>query len=111
VSDNWSPDEQLDTETYEAWDEDLDEQDEVEPDAVGNPEGDRSLDRQLTVDETELSELGSKLDDPERMATLEGGMDDPDGILPDAGTDASRDDGWDLDAGDRLTPDEDYDDD
>jgi hypothetical protein len=102
-TDDWSPDESLDVETYESWDEALDRQDEVEPEAPDNPEGERSLDTQLFVDQTEVDELGAALDDPEHLAVLEGGIDDPDGTgLIDDGP-PGDDEGWDLDAGDRRT--------
>jgi hypothetical protein len=100
VSDLWSPDESLGSEAYESWDEELDREDEVEPDRIDNPEGERALDRQLVVDQSELAELGVGLDDPERMAVLDGGIDDPDGIGPAGDGTRSEDDGWDLDAAD-----------
>jgi hypothetical protein len=99
---DWSPDEPLETETYESWDEDLDAGDEVTPDAVDNAEGERSLDRQLVVDDSEVDGLGARLDDPERMAVLDGDMDDPDGLETDGADGAARrqadEEGWDLDA-------------
>jgi len=105
---DWSPDEALETETFEAWDEALDAEDEDTPGLVGAPEGERSLDRQLFVDEAEIEEAGIALDDPERMAVLDGGIDDPDGIdvrYADAGT--SQEQGWQLDAGDDAEEDDD----
>jgi len=104
-SNDWSPDQSLDTETYEGWDEELDAEDEVMPDSVGDPEGERSLDRQLYVDDAEVDELGAALDDPEHMTVLDGDIDDPDGIEP---TDGGRpvpadEEGWDLDAEERVT--------
>lgn len=104
---DWSPDEPLDTETYESWDEDLDARDEITPDDVLDAEGERSLDRQLLVDDAELEEIGAQLDDPERIAVLDGGMDDPDGLEADGVDAGSRrradQDGWDLDAEERET--------
>jgi hypothetical protein len=104
---DWSPDEPLDTETYESWDEDLDARDEVTPDDVDDAEGERSLDRQLVVDSAELEELGGQLDDPERMAVLDGDMDDPDGLEAEGPVEGSRpradQAGWDLDAEERQT--------
>jgi hypothetical protein len=94
---DWSPDEASETETYEPWDEALDEQDELAPDGTGNPEGERSLDRQLTVDDAELDELGARLDDPEQLALLDGGIDDPDGGGAEARRGRQDDGGWDLD--------------
>jgi hypothetical protein len=106
-SDDWSPDESLGTEAYESWDEDLDARDEVMPDAVGDAEGERSLDRQLVVDDVEVEELGAQLDDPERMAVLDGDMDDPDGLEAEGVDGGSRrrvdEAGWDLDAEERHT--------
>jgi hypothetical protein len=107
-TDDWSPDEALDTETYESWDEALDRQDEVEPDRPDDAEGERELDTELFVDQAEVDELGAALDDPEQLAVLDGGIDDPDGVgVPNNGTGddatADTDAGWDLDAGDRRT--------
>jgi hypothetical protein len=99
---DWSPDEPLDTETYESWDEALDEEDELEPAASG-AEGERSLDRQLVLDEAEVGEAGVGFDDPELLAVLDGGIDDPDGVgVAPGGKRLLDGDGWDLDAGDRL---------
>ena len=103
MSDSWSPDESPENEAYEAWDEALDEEDELQPDAPGDPEGERALDRQLVVDEEELSEIGAELDDPEQLAVLEGGIDDPDGIGPERSSQPTDDAGWDLDAAERRT--------
>jgi len=104
--DEWSPDEALGSEAIEPWDEALDAEDELTPGAFGSAEGERSLDRQLVVDEAELSEAGAALDDPETMAVLDGGIDDPDGVdrVGTAGGRPSRpeDAGWDLDAEERL---------
>jgi hypothetical protein len=96
----WSPDQPLETEAFEGWDEALDAGDEGEPEGLAPSEGERSLDRQLFVDQAEEDEAGVGLDDPERMAVLSGGIDDPDGIET-APLDAERrpgDEGWDLDA-------------
>jgi hypothetical protein len=97
MSDSWTPDESLGSEAYESWDEDLDEEDALDPGRPGNPEGERSLDWQLVEDRREAAELGTELDDPERMVVLDGGMDDPDGIDPVLAL-RPDDDGWDLDA-------------
>lgn len=101
MTDSWSPDEPLGTEGYESWDEALDDEDGLDPGARGNPEGERALDRQLLVDRREVEELGAQLDDPERFATLEGGIDDPDGADIGANPESADDEGWDLDAGER----------
>ncbi len=104
---DWSPDEPLDTETYESWDEDLDARDEVTPGDIHDAEGERSLDRQLVVDDAEVEALGVQLDDPERMAVLDGDMDDPDGLEAEGVGGGSRrgadQEGWDLDAEERQT--------
>ena len=102
-TEDWTPDESLETETYDTWDEELDEQDVVTPDATGDPEGERSLDRQLLVDSAEAEEAGVQLDDPERLAVLDGGIDDPDGVGIPKGGQQADDEGWDLDAEERLT--------
>jgi len=89
MSSEWSPDEALDG------------IDELEPDLLDRPEGERALDLQLVVDERELEELGAALDDPEQFAVLDGVMDDPDGLgAPTASKRARQTDdhGWDLDA-------------
>ena len=96
----WSPDEPLDTETFEAWDEALDGVDEVELDLFDRPNGERALDVQLVVDERELEEVGADLDDPEQFAVLDGVMDDPDGLGAATASKLARetdDEGWDLD--------------
>ena len=103
MSDSWSPDDSPENEAYEAWDEALDDEDELRPDAPGDPEGERALDRQLVVDEEELSDIGAELDDPERLAVLDGGIDDPDGIQPGRASHSADDEGWDLDAAERRT--------
>ena len=101
-SGDWSPDEPLDTETYESWDEALDQDDELDPDGL-DAGAERSLDRQLFVDDAEVDEAGVGLDDPELLAVLDGGVDDPDGVGVAPGDSRLADrDGWDLDAGDRL---------
>jgi len=103
TSDQWSPDEALDAESVEPWDEALDSEDALEPGAEGLPDGERELDRQLFVDDAELEELGARLDDPEQEAVLlEGAMDDPDGAGgPVRARVALSDLGWDLDAAER----------
>jgi hypothetical protein len=103
-SDEWSPDDAPGTEAAEPWDEALDSEDELEPHGSLGAEGERSLDRQLVVDQAELDEVGAGLDDPERLAVLDGGIDDPDGIEGPGGQGARADDaGWDLDAEERQT--------
>ena len=100
-NDEWSPDEQLGTETFEQGDEALDDKTELDPDFLEALELDPALDPTLQVDDRELEEAGVELDDPEAMATLDGGIDDPDGLGgPDTAkrTRSADDEGWDLDA-------------
>ncbi|MGA2307729.1 MAG: hypothetical protein ABSH29_26600 [Acidimicrobiales bacterium] len=99
-SDDQSPDEPLGTETFEQGDEALDEQLRLDPDFLEDLERDPSLDPTLLVDDLELEEAGAKFDDPELIATLDGGIDDPDGVGAPQGGDRRTDDeeGWDLDA-------------
>ncbi|MDQ3896326.1 MAG: hypothetical protein M3326_03575 [Actinomycetota bacterium] len=105
---DWSPDEPLGTEAFEAWDEALDADDEADPEGRDRSEGERSLDRQLYVDEAEVDEAGVRLDDPERLAVLSGGIDDPDGLDAASSPIAPRlgDEGWDLAAEQDLGDDE-----
>jgi hypothetical protein len=80
MSDEWSPDEPSGTEAFDEGDEALDEESRIDSEFLEDVEQDPSIDPTLLLDERELEEAGSKLDDPERMATLDGGIDDPDGI-------------------------------
>jgi len=89
----------LGTETFEQSDEALAEGTRLDPDYIEKIEDDPSLDPREQVDELELAEVGAVLDDPEDIASLAGGMDDPDGIDPSARIRRDSDgDGWDLDA-------------
>ena len=100
-NDEWSPDEPLETETFEQGDEAFDEASRIRPSEVEDVERDPSLNPTLQVDERELEEAGAEFDDPERIVTLEGGIDDPDGIGdPSLGVDelGGTADGWSLDA-------------
>jgi hypothetical protein len=100
-NDDWSPDQPLGTETFEQGDEALDEDSRVDPDLLESVEQDPALDRTLQVDERELEEAGAEFDDPEDLVTLEGGIDDPDGLGEPTSRTRSRredDEGWDLDA-------------
>jgi hypothetical protein len=99
VSDSteWSPDEALGTETFRQGDVAEDENERLSRSFLEDLEQDPSLDPALVADERELEELGAQLDDPELLVTLEGGMDDPDGIdLPRPAGDRDGDKGWDL---------------
>jgi hypothetical protein len=96
--DTWSPDEQSGTEVFEEGDEALDERERTDPDFLESIELDPSLDPTLLLDERELEEVGATLDDPESIATLDGGIDDPDGIDPPPKRAIADDEGWDLDA-------------
>jgi hypothetical protein len=99
--DDWSPDEPLGTEAFEQGDEAVDEDFRIDPDSLEEGEENPSLAPALLVDERELEEAGAELDDPEALATLDGGIDDADGSggRP-SGTRPPRDgdEGWDLDA-------------
>jgi hypothetical protein len=100
-NDTQSPDEPLGSEVFEQGDEALSEQSRMDPDFLEEVEQDPSLDPTLQVDDRELEEAGLKLDDPEELATLDGGMDDPDGIgrpVRDGNSSLDSEDGWDLDA-------------
>jgi hypothetical protein len=105
TADDWSPDQQLDTETFEQADEALDEDDAFSSQEDDDPDALAPRNRQLPVDDRELEEAGAELDDPEQLAVLDGGIDDPDGVGGDeAGTHASSldDEGWDLDADEEV---------
>jgi hypothetical protein len=94
-NDDWSPDQPVGTETFEQGDEALDDRIQLDPDFLESVELDPSLDPALQVDDRELEEAGVALDDPQTLATLDGGIDDPDDSGPVArGT--TDDDGWDL---------------
>ena len=97
-SDEQSPDEPLGTETFEQGDEALDEESRIDPDFLEDLERDPSLDPTLLVDDLELEEAGALFDDPESMATLDGGIDDPDGAGRPTRVRDAEEDGWDLDA-------------
>ena len=99
-SDEYSPDDPLGTEAFEQGDEATDEETRLDPDFVEKVEQDPSLIPTLQADDLELQEAGVEFDDPERLAVLEGGIDDPDGIGRPQGRATSGDEeGWDLDAG------------
>jgi hypothetical protein len=100
-NDDWSPDEPLGTETFEQGDEAVDENSRVDPEFLEEVELDPSLDPVLQVDVRELEEASAELDDPEDVVTLQGGIDDPDGLGgPTHRARARHEDkeGWDLDA-------------
>jgi hypothetical protein len=78
--DTWSPDEPSGSEAFEEGDEARDEQSRIDAEFFEDVELDPSLDPTLLLDERELEEAGAEFDNPERMATLDGGIDDPDGI-------------------------------
>jgi hypothetical protein len=100
-NDEWTPDQPLGTETFEQGDEALDENSRLDPNFIEKLEQDPSLDPALQLDDRELEEAGVELDDPEDLATLDGGIDDPDGLGGPTNRSASRaadTEGWDLDA-------------
>jgi hypothetical protein len=89
------------TETFDQGDDAVDEASRLDPDFQEEMELDPSLDPHFQVDEKELEEAGAELDDPEQIATLDGAVDDPDGLgEPSRLTRAREEDpeGWDLDA-------------
>ncbi len=99
-NDDWSPDEPLGTETFEQGDDAIAEEARLDPDFVEEIEQDPSLDPTLQVDERELEEAGAELDDPEDLAVLDGGIDDPDGLGGPTNRAVARrkdEEGWDLD--------------
>ena len=97
--DEWSPDDSLGTETFRQGDVAEDEGERLSGSFLEDLELDPSLDPNMIADELELEELGSQLDDPELIATLEGGIDDPDGIDRSAGPLRHEGgEGWDLNA-------------
>ena len=89
------------TETFDQGDDAADEASRLDPEFLEEMELDPSLDPHFQVDEKELEEAGAELDDPEQIATLDGLIDDPDGLgEPSRLTRAREQDpeGWDLDA-------------
>jgi hypothetical protein len=108
MSDTWSPDDPQGTDTFEQGDEAIDEDERLDPDFGEELQLDPSIDPTLQVDDRELEEAGAELDDPEDLVTLEGGIDDPDGLGGPTNREIERgadDEGWDLDT--PLTRDED----
>jgi hypothetical protein len=100
-NDDWSPDDLLGTEAFEQGDEAADDDSRIDSNLIENLQQDPSLNPTLQVDERELEEAGAEFDDPERMVTLDGGIDDPDGFGEPLTSTPSRlevDGGWDLDA-------------
>lgn len=99
-NDAWSPDQPSGSDPFEQGDEALDDKTQLDPDFLEAVELDPSLDPTLQTDEREMQEAGVELDDPEAMASLDGGIDDPDGVDPAAGRGDAGDaeEGWDLDA-------------
>jgi hypothetical protein len=97
-NDEWSPDEAPGTEAFEQGDEALDDDATLGDSLVERVEQDPSLDPTLLVDERELEEAGAILDDPESLATLDGGIDDPDGSGKSTSPGGEGEAGWDLDA-------------
>ncbi len=96
-------------EAFEQGDEAIDEASRIDPNFIEELELDPSLDPTLQVDERELEEAGAAFDDPERKVTLEGGIDDPDGLGEPTGRHGEDDDGWDLDASEVSESDDDLD--
>jgi hypothetical protein len=91
----------LGTETFEQGDDALDDREQLDPGFLEAVELDPSIDPTLQVDDRELAEAGAEFDDPESMATLDGGLDDPDGLGGPTDSEqakAADEEGWDLDA-------------
>jgi hypothetical protein len=100
-NDDWSPDEPSGSDPFEQGDEALDDKEQLDPEFLEAVELDPSLDPTLQADDKELEEAGAVFDDPEDLAVLDGGIDDPDGVGEPSARDRARaadDDGWDLDA-------------
>jgi hypothetical protein len=98
-NDEWSPDQPSGSDPFEQGDEALDDKTQLDPSFLEALELDPSLDPTLQADERELEEAGVELDDPETIATLDGGIDDPDGVGgPTNQGGAADEEGWDLDA-------------
>jgi hypothetical protein len=98
-NDEWSPDQPSGSDPFEQGDEAFDDKTGLDPGFLEAVELDPSLDPTLQADQRELEEADSQLDDPETMATLDGGIDDPDGVgRPTATKGDSDEEGWDLDA-------------
>lgn len=101
-TDEWAPEPPQGTEVFEQGDEALEEDTRLDAGMVDQVQEDPSLDPTCQVDEREAEEAGVALDDPEDLAVLVGGVDDPDGTgEPSSRTRARQEDdgGWDLDAG------------
>jgi hypothetical protein len=98
-NDEWSPDQPSGSDPFEQGDEAFDDKTQLDPDFLEAVELDPSLDPTLQTDERELEEAGAELDDPESMATLDGGIDDPDGVgAPSGRGTPAHEEGWILDA-------------
>jgi len=105
---DWSPDEPLGTETFEQGDEAMADDTRLDPAFLDAVELDPSLDPTLLVDDRELEEAGAAFDDPESLARLDGGLDDPDGSggpTPQERAQGADTEGWDLDAPEVPEPD------
>jgi hypothetical protein len=98
-NDDWSPDEPLGTEAFAQGDEALDDDARMDSNLTDMVELDPSLNPTLQVDERELEEAGAEFDDPEELVTLDGGIDDPDGLgEPTGRSQRQGEGGWNLDA-------------
>jgi hypothetical protein len=96
--DEWSPDQPSGSDPFEQGDEALDDKTALDPSFLEAVELDPSLDPTLQTDGRELEEAGAVFDDPESMATLDGGIDDPDGVGGSTTATSPDEEGWDLDA-------------
>jgi hypothetical protein len=97
-SDDQSADIPEGAEALEQGDEALDEESRLDPDFEDAVDRDPSVNPSLQVDERELEEAGAQFDDPEDLATLDGGIDDPDGVERSDRQGPEDEEGWDLDA-------------
>ena len=87
-------------EAFEQGDEAFDEAARLDPMFIEAVEIDPAIDPAFELDEKELDEAGAQLDDPESIATLRIGIDDPDGVGGPTVSETARledEDGWDLD--------------
>ncbi len=100
-NDDWSPDEPSGSDPFEQGDEALDDKTALDPNFLEALEIDPSLDPTLQTDDREIEEAGAEFDDPDALVTLDGGIDDPDGLGQPTDRERARsadDEGWDLDA-------------
>lgn len=93
-----SPDEDLGTEVFEQADEARGERESLSPGFEERSASDPSMDPALELDEREVQEVGAEWDDPEKMAIVGMGADDPDGVGWQPKQSDVEAQEWDLDA-------------